>query len=51
MQWMARQHKMSVRYRVWESGFPLSLLIALAFGGQYPVLRSLYPLCNPKQLP
>jgi hypothetical protein len=43
MQWMARRQKMSVRYRAWESGFPLSLLIALAFGGQYPVLGSLYP--------
>ncbi|MCP4540240.1 MAG: GNAT family N-acetyltransferase [Chloroflexi bacterium] len=43
MQWMARRQKMSVRYRAWESGFPLSVLIALAFGAPYPVLGSLYP--------
>jgi hypothetical protein len=43
MQWMAHRNKMAVRYRAWESGFPLSLLIALAFGGQYPVPGSLYP--------
>ncbi len=46
MQWMARRHKMTVRYRAWESGFPLSLVIALAFGGQYPVLGSLYPVSD-----
>ncbi len=43
MLWMARRRKMTVRYRAWESGFPLSLLIALAFGGQYPVLGNFYP--------
>ena len=43
MQWMARRQKMTVRYRAWESGFPLSLVIAFAFGGQYPVLGSFYP--------
>jgi GNAT superfamily N-acetyltransferase len=44
MQWMARRRKMTtMRYRAWESGFPLSLAIALAFGGQYPVLGSFYP--------
>ncbi len=43
MQWMARRQKMSVRYRAWESGFPLNLSLALAFGVQYPVPGSLYP--------
>lgn len=43
MQWMARRRKMTMRYRAWESGFPLSLVIALAFGYHYPVLGSLYP--------
>jgi len=44
MQWMAHRQKMvTMRYRAWESGFPLSLLIALAFGGQYPVPGSFYP--------
>ena len=43
MQWMARRHKLDVRYRAWESGFPLSLLLALAFGVQYPVLGNFYP--------
>jgi hypothetical protein len=43
MKWMARRQKMDIRYRAWESGFPLSLLIALAFGGPYPVLGNFYP--------
>jgi len=43
MKWMARRQKMEIRYRAWESGFPLSLLIALAFGGPYPVLGNFYP--------
>ena len=41
--WMARRHKLDVRFRAWESGFPLSLLLALAFGIQYPVLGNFYP--------
>jgi len=42
MKWMAYSQKMEIRYRAWESGFPLSMLIALAFGGPYPVLGSFY---------
>jgi len=34
---------LSVRYRAWESGFPLSFVIALAFGGWYPIPGSVYP--------
>ena len=43
MKWMARRQKLYIRCRAWESGFPLSLLIALAFGGPYPVLGNFYP--------
>jgi L-amino acid N-acyltransferase YncA len=43
MHWMARRQKMAIRYRAWESGFPLSLLIAIAFGGPYPILGNFYP--------
>lgn len=32
MRLIARRYKLSVRYRAWESGFPLSLLLALAAG-------------------
>lgn len=31
------------RFRAWESGFPLSALIALVLGGNYPIPGNLYP--------
>ena len=39
----ARAQGLQVRYRAWESGFPLSLAIALLFRGLYPVTGGLYP--------
>jgi GNAT superfamily N-acetyltransferase len=46
MRLTANGYGLSVRYRAWESGFPLSLAIALAFGGWYPVAGSVYPTKN-----
>ena len=43
MKLMARQQGVQVCFRAWESGFPLSIAIALVFGGIYPVPGSLYP--------
>lgn len=42
MRLAARLLKLPVRYRVWESGFPLSLLIALV-GGWFPMPGNVYP--------
>ena len=42
----ARRYKLSVRYRAWESGFPLSLLIALAGGVLFPIPGTIYPTSN-----
>jgi L-amino acid N-acyltransferase YncA len=43
MRLTANQYRLPVRYRAWESGFPLSLALALVFGAQYPVPGSVYP--------
>jgi len=39
----ARAQGIRLRYRAWESGFPTSLVIALALGGLFPVPGSYYP--------
>jgi L-amino acid N-acyltransferase YncA len=39
----ARAQGLSLRYRAWESGFPLSAILALMFGGLYTVPGSYYP--------
>lgn len=39
----AKAQGMTLRYRAWESGFPLGVLIALVWGGFYPVPGSVYP--------
>jgi GNAT superfamily N-acetyltransferase len=39
----ARAQGLKLRYRAWESGFPLAVLIALIMGGLYPVPGSFYP--------
>lgn len=39
----ARAQGLTLRYRAWESGFPLGAAIALAFGGFYPNPGSYYP--------
>lgn len=39
----ARAAGISLRYRMWESGFPLGALVAVAFGVLMPVPGSLYP--------
>lgn len=42
--WLAaRRLGFPVRYRVWESAFPLWLLLALAFGWWFPIPGSVYP--------
>lgn len=46
MRLIARRYKLSVRYRAWESGFPLSLLLALAAGWLFPVPATIYPTSN-----
>lgn len=46
MRLTANGYGLSVRYRAWESGFPLSLAIALVFEGWYPVPGSVYPTKN-----
>jgi GNAT superfamily N-acetyltransferase len=46
MRLTAKGYGLSVRYRAWESGFPLSLVIALVFGGWVPVPGSVYPTKN-----
>jgi GNAT superfamily N-acetyltransferase len=43
MQAAAKAQGLTLRYRAWESGFPLGLVIALAAGGFYPVPGSFYP--------
>jgi GNAT superfamily N-acetyltransferase len=39
----ARAQGLSLRYRAWESGYPLALVIALLMGGIYPNPGSYYP--------
>ena len=44
MRLAARRQGLKVRFRAWESGFPLSTAIALAFpGAMYPIPGSVYP--------
>ncbi|MEM7064212.1 MAG: GNAT family N-acetyltransferase [Cyanobacteria bacterium P01_B01_bin.77] len=41
---MASQQRLTMRFRAWESGFPLSLAITLVFSGAiYPLPGSVYP--------
>ena len=41
---MARAQRLGVRFRAWESGFPLSIAIALVFAGaMYPIPGGVYP--------
>lgn len=46
MQVAARWQGLPVRYRAWESGFPLSAVIAVVFNGIFLVPGSLYPVGN-----
>jgi hypothetical protein len=39
----AKAQGLTLRYRAWETGFPLGVLIALALGGLYPSPGSYYP--------
>ncbi|MBN1317788.1 MAG: hypothetical protein JXA42_20055, partial [Anaerolineales bacterium] len=39
----ARRKGLAVRYRAWESGFPLSIVIALLTGNLFPMPGSVYP--------
>jgi len=43
MRLTADGYGLSVRYRAWESGFPLNLAIAIVFGFWYPMAGSVYP--------
>lgn len=44
---VARRQGLTIRFRAWESGFPLSTAIALAFvGAMYPVPGGVYPTTN-----
>jgi ribosomal protein S18 acetylase RimI-like enzyme len=47
MRLAARLAGLPVRYRVWESAFPLSLGVALVLGGFFPVPGSVYPRQGP----
>ena len=33
----------SVRFRAWESGFVMSFLVAIVFGGWFPIIGNIYP--------
>ena len=46
MRLVANRHGLAVRYRAWESGYPLSLGIALGFGKLFPMPGSVYPTSN-----
>ena len=46
MRLTANRYGLSVRYRAWESGFPLNFANALVFGGWVPVPGSVYPTKN-----
>jgi GNAT superfamily N-acetyltransferase len=43
MWWVARRQGLQVRFCAWESGFPVSLAIALVFGAMYPIPGGVYP--------
>lgn len=40
----AKAQGVTLRYRAWESGFPLGVVIALVWGGLYPVSGNFYPV-------
>jgi GNAT superfamily N-acetyltransferase len=42
----ARAQGLRLRYRAWESGFPLGLVIALTMGGLYPNPGGFYPITD-----
>ncbi|MEO0686530.1 MAG: GNAT family N-acetyltransferase, partial [Cyanobacteria bacterium J06649_11] len=47
MSLVARRQGLTVRFRAWESGFPISIAITLAFAGaMYPIPGSVYPTTN-----
>jgi len=46
MLWAARAQRIDLRYRAWESGFPLGVVIALVLGGLYPNPGNLYPAAD-----
>ena len=44
---VARRQGLEVRFRAWESAFPLAIAIALIFGGaMYPIPGGIYPTTN-----
>ncbi|MBN1874952.1 MAG: GNAT family N-acetyltransferase [Anaerolineae bacterium] len=43
MRAVARMQGVTLRYRAWESGFPLGIIIALTMGGFYPNPGNFYP--------
>ncbi len=43
MLFVAKKIDMRVRFRMWESGFALSIFIATLFAGYYPIPGNLYP--------
>ena len=46
MKLVAQRQGLAVRFRAWESGFPLSAVIALASGALYPIPGSVYPITH-----
>jgi GNAT superfamily N-acetyltransferase len=45
--WLTARHReVTLHYRPWESGFPLGIVLSLAFGAFYPSPGSLYPPGN-----
>lgn len=46
MRWSARRQDVDVEYRAWESGFPLSTLVALIAGRLLPIPGGIYPQGN-----
>jgi len=43
---MAKWQGLEVRYRVWESGFLISIALALFTGNLFPILGGVYPTSN-----
>jgi ribosomal protein S18 acetylase RimI-like enzyme len=47
MWWVARRQGLEVRFRTWESAFPLAIAIALVFAGaMFPIPGGVYPTTN-----
>ncbi|MEM9543586.1 MAG: GNAT family N-acetyltransferase [Cyanobacteria bacterium P01_E01_bin.42] len=42
----ARRQRLNMRFRAWDSAFPIAIAIALIFGGVYPIPGSVYPTRN-----